>query len=204
MFNPAEEYGKISTFESYLCKYTGSPYAVSVDCCTNALKLCFDYSKPPYIILPKNTFIGVANSAHQLGIKIYFEDIKWSGLYKISPLDLYDSARRFTSNMYIKNSLMCLSFHYKKTLKIGRGGAILTDNKEIYDWLVLARNNTKDVSKHLSENVYNFAGYNMLLHPDLALKGTELLKQLPLDIPDLPDEHYGDLSRQIKYLPYLE
>ena len=77
MFNPTEEYSKISIFEEKLCKYTGSNYAVSVDCCTNALKLCLDYLQPPYIILPKNTFIGVANSAYQLGIKIYFEDIKW-------------------------------------------------------------------------------------------------------------------------------
>ena len=101
--------------------------------------------------------------------------------------------------MYIKNSTMCVSFHYKKTLKIGRGGAILTDNKEMYNWLLLARNNTKDISKPLYDNIYTFPGYNMLLHPDLALKGSELLKNLPKDIPDLPDEYYGDLSKQIKY-----
>lgn len=204
MFNPELEYSKVSNFEKCLCEYTGSPYAIAVDCCTNAIKLCLDYEAPPYIILPNNTFIGVANSAYQLGIKIYFEDIEWSGIYKISPLELYDSARRFTSGMYIKNSYMCLSFHYKKTLKIGRGGAILTDNKDAYDWFILARNNAKDLSKPLPNNTYRFSGYNMLLHPDLALKGTELLNILPKNMPDLENEYYGNLSKQIKYLTYLK
>jgi len=200
MFNQEVEYSKIARFEQDLCRYTGSSYAVAIDCCTNAIKLCLNYEMPPYIILPKNTFIGVANAATQLGIQIQFDDIKWSGLYKISPLELYDSARRFTSNMFIKDSCMCLSFHYKKTLKIGRGGAILTDNKKIYDWLILARNNSKDINKPLKDNIYEFPGYNMLLHPDLALRGSELLAQLPSNIQDLEDEYYGDLSNQIKYL----
>jgi dTDP-4-amino-4,6-dideoxygalactose transaminase len=200
MENLLIEYKKISDFESKIANYTGSKYAVSVDCCTNALLLCFAYLKPKEIILPKNTFIGVAAAAHHTRCAVIFKDIEWSGLYKIDPTNIYDSARRFTKNMYIQNSFICLSFHYKKHLKIGRGGAILTDNEKAYEWFKLARNNGKDIAKPLSENIYEFPGYNMLLHPDLAEKGSHLLDALPRDNCDMGYEYYGDLSRQIRFL----
>lgn len=192
-------YKVVEEFERDLCQYTGSKYAVSVDCCTNALLLCMQYLQPKQIVLPKNTFIGVAAAAKHLNIRTKFKDIQWSGLYKIEPLNLFDSARRFTSNMYVKNSYMCLSFHYKKHLKIGRGGAILLDNKKAYDWLIKARNCGKDITKPLPNQSFNICGWNMLLHPELAIKGSKLLKKLPLNKQDLPDEHYGDLSKQIKF-----
>jgi hypothetical protein len=73
------------------------------------------------------------------------------------------------------------------------------DNKDAYEWFIKARNNTKDITKSLTENVYNFPGYNMLLAPDLAQKGFELLQNLPKNNPDLPDEYYGNLREQIKW-----
>lgn len=197
--NILSEYNKVSNFECALCEYTGSKYAVAVDCCTNALLLCFAYLKPEKITLPTNTFIGVANAAYHARCRINFKDFYWSGVYKIDPLNVYDSARRFTSQMYIEDSYMCVSFHYKKHLKIGRGGAILLQDKDAYEWFISARNNTKDISKPLTENNYQFPGYNMLLAPDLALKGYELLQKLPKNNPDLPDEYYGNLEKQIKW-----
>jgi len=194
-----QEYKKISNFEKDICQYTGSKYAVAVDCCTNALLLCFKYVSPLKVILPKNTFIGVANAAIHAGSKIEFDDIEWSKKYKIFPTQIYDCARYLTGGMYIPGSLMCLSFHYKKHLKIGRGGAILTDSKKAYDWFILARNNGKDITKNLQDNVYEFPGYNMLLHPDLAEKGSKLLEKLPYTLSPLPDEYYGDLSKQITF-----
>jgi len=46
-----------------------------------------------------------------------------------------DAAKRFTSGMYEKGIAMCLSFHIKKHLKIGKGGMILTDNATLVEWL---------------------------------------------------------------------
>jgi len=198
-----KEYKKVTKFEEDLCAFTKSKYAVAVDCCTNALLLCFKYASPKKITLPKNTFIGVANSAIHADISIEFEDIRWSRYYKILPTQIYDCARYFTGGMYIPNSFMCLSFHYKKHLKIGRGGAILTDSKDAYEWFILARNNGKDINKQLEKNIYTFPGYNMLLHPDLAEKGSRLLSNMAYTTENLPDEYYGDLSKQIKYLPLL-
>lgn len=192
-------YTSVERFEHLLCKYTGSKYAIAVDCCTNALLLSLQYTSPTSIVLPKNTFIGVAAVAKHLNIKALYRDIKWTGMYRISPTKIYDCARRFTSNMYVPKSFMCLSFHYKKHLKIGRGGAILTDNQNAYEWFKLARNCGKNITLPLPKQIYSICGWNMLLHPELAQKGINLLKTMPKFNDDLPDEYYGDLSKQITY-----
>jgi len=192
-------YTNVERFEEALCVYTGSRYAIAVDCCTNALLLCLQYTASKKIILPKNTFIGVAAIAKHLNIEIAYQDISWNGIYKISPTNIFDSARRFTSNMFIPKSFMCLSFHYKKHLKIGRGGAILMDNKKAYDWFKLARNCGKNTKQPLPEQTYSVCGWNMLLHPELAKKGNMLLKKISKHNPDLPHEHYGNLELQVKF-----
>lgn len=193
-----KKYKIVEDFEKALCKYTKAPYAVAVDCCTNALYLCFLRSKTEKIILPKNTYVGVALAALHANKKIFYKDIDWSGLYKIKHTNIYDSARRFTSNMYVEGTNMCLSFHYKKHLKIGRGGAILTDNKDDYEWFKKARNCGKDIYLTLHKQNFTILGTNALLHPDLASKGKRLLSKLPLHNSDLPYEYYGDLSKQLK------
>jgi dTDP-4-amino-4,6-dideoxygalactose transaminase len=198
--NLRKEYKKVEIFEKKIADYTGSKYAVCVDCCTNALLLSFLLSEEQYVTLPTNTYVGVAFAAHHAGKKIKFISSYWKGCYLIPPTNIYDSAKRFTCNMYIKKSIMCVSFHYKKHLKIGRGGAILTDSKTIANQLKLMRNCGKDVTKSMSKQTYNVVGYNMLMHPDLAEKGMELLKTLPKNNEDLPDEYYGDLEQQLKPL----
>ena len=193
-------YKAFSDLEFTIAKYCGSKYCVLVDSCTSALFLCFQYFNPKQIILPSNTYIGVATAAHFNNVKIKFKDIKWSGIYKIDPLPIYDSARRFTSNMYIKDSFMCLSFHYKKILKIGKGGAIILNDKKAYDYFIRARNCGKDVTIPLYKQTFSLPGLNFLMHPELALKGIELMKCLPQDNKDLPDEYYGDLQKQFKII----
>lgn len=195
-----ELYKYFTILEERIASYCGSKYCVLVDSCTSALFLCFLYYKPKKIILPSNTYIGVATAAHFNNIEVEFNDINWSGIYKIDPLPLYDSARRFTSNMYIKDSLMCLSFHYKKILKIGKGGAIILDDKNIYNFLIKARNCGKDINKPLPEQEFNIPGLNFLMHPELALKGVELMNVISSNNDDLPDEHYGDLQKQFKLI----
>ena len=198
MYNLLKEYKKVERFEEALATYTGAPYVVCVDSCTNALLLSLKYSKVENITLPANTYVGVAMAALNAGINVRFEDILWQGLYRIQPTNIYDSAKRFTSDMYIPGSHMCLSFHYKKHLKIGRGGAILTDSSDAYEWFKLARNCGRRIDTPLSQQIFTVQGYNMLLHPDLAEKGSKLLKKLNKTNADLPFEIYGDLREQIK------
>jgi len=196
--NLQQLYYNVELLEKKLAEYTGAPYAVCVDSCTSALFLCFKYDKTKKISIPKDTYVGVAMAALHANKEIDFTDIKWQGVYQLYPTLIYDAAKRFTKNMYIKNTLMCLSFHYKKHLKIGRGGAILTDNKEAAEWFKLARNCGKNINDPMPQQKYSILGLNMLMHPDLALKGLELFEKLNDVNDDLPYEHYGDLSIQMK------
>jgi dTDP-4-amino-4,6-dideoxygalactose transaminase len=186
------QYVKVDKFEKALATYTGSPYVVCVDSCSSALLLCLLYNNSEYVVLPKNTYVGVAQAAINASKKIVFKDVSWKGLYNIAPTNIYDAAKRFTSNMYITGSNMCLSFHYKKHLNIGKGGAILTDNYDTYLWLRKARNNGKDIELPLPQQTYTQRGFNMVMHPLLAQKGLRILKRL--------NTNYGDLSLQMSCL----
>jgi dTDP-4-amino-4,6-dideoxygalactose transaminase len=198
MINLLKEYKKVERFEQALSEYTGAPYVVCVDSCTSALLLSLKYSGVTEVILPANTYVGVAMAARNIGINVEYRDIEWKGIYKIEPTNVIDSAKRFTGNMYVVNSMMGLSFHYKKHLKIGRGGAILTDSYDACEWFKLARNNGRRIDTPLCEQTFTVQGYNMLLHPDLASKGLRLLKKLSYNNDDLPYEYYGDLRTQLK------
>ena len=122
----------VEWFEEEIAHYAGSPYAVATNSCTNAIFLACKHLniKEQSVTIPKRTYLSVPQSIIQAGGKLQFEDVDWKGIYQLKPFPIYDSAKRLTSNMYIPGSLMCLSFHFKKPLKIGKGGMVLTDSKE--------------------------------------------------------------------------
>jgi len=123
-------YKIVKMFEEEVAEYTGAPYAVAIDSCTNALFLTCNYLQVKEVIIPKKTYLSVPQSVIHAGGKVIFEDKCWSGAYQLRPYPIWDCAKRLTSNMYKLNTYMCLSFHIKKTLSIGKGGMILTDNLE--------------------------------------------------------------------------
>ena len=134
----------VHMFEEEVANYTGAKYAVAVDSCTNAIFLSCYYSKnvlgiKETVLIPIRTYLSVPQAVQQAGIDIMFENRDWSGVYQILPYPVWDSAKRFTSNMYIPNSFMCLSFHMKKPLPIGKGGMILTDDETAYKWFYRAK-----------------------------------------------------------------
>ncbi len=172
----------ILLFEELLAEYAGSKYAIVTDSCSNALFLsmiylskCNKYEKVQ--IIPKHTYVSVPMQMIHAGFIPKFENVIWQGVYQIGNLPLYDSAQRFTKDMYIKNSLYCLSFHQKKLLKIGKGGAILTDDVNIYKYLKRACFDGRDSGKSMSEDDIATLGYHMNMTPDDAVKGILLLNQ---------------------------
>jgi len=124
----------VRQFEEELCNYTGAKYAVCVDSCTNAIFLCCKYLKVNSVTLPRKTYLSVPQAIINAGGNVILEDIKWKGQYQLKPYPIIDSALRFTSNMYVPGTFVCLSFHYKKHLPVGKGGAVLTDDYEAYCW----------------------------------------------------------------------
>ena len=185
-------------FEEEIASYTGSPYAVSVDSCTNALFLICKYLKIKKITIPSKTYLSVPMSIIHAGGEVtfdkVFEDIQWQGIYQLKPFPIYDAAKRLTSNMYIPGSYMGLSFHIKKQLPIGKGGMILTDNKEAVEWFKKARYEGRS-EKYYKEDSVEQLGWNMYMTPQEAAHGLCLMQNYPKHNNDLIENNgYRDLT----------
>jgi dTDP-4-amino-4,6-dideoxygalactose transaminase len=194
MSNP---YDIVTQFEETVASYTGAPFAVSVDSCTDALFLSLKYFNVPTqeITIPAHTYLSVPQSIAHAGHDIVFDKtLTWEGTYQLKPLPIHDAAKRFTSNMYKEGTFMCLSFHIKKHLKIGKGGMILTDNEEAVKWLRKARYEGRSEKKYKEDDI-TMLGWNMYMTPQQASHGLALMQNYPEHVPDLIEEGgYRDLT----------
>ena len=185
----------VRIFEEEVANYAGAPYAVAVDSCTNALFLCCVYCAVHEVIIPKKTYLSVPQAIMQAGGIVVFEDREWGGVYQLEPYDIYDAAKRFTSGMYIEGSLMCLSFHIKKHLKLGKGGMILTDSREVVDWMKRARYEGRGEVAYQNDSV-DAMGWNMYMTPQEAAHGLCLMQNMPIVNADLSEnDGYVDLTK---------
>lgn len=187
-------YKIVKMFEDEVAEYTGSPFAISMDNCTNAIFLCCKYLMVDEVLIPKHTYLSVPMSVLHAGGKVKFIDLDWSGIYQLYPYPIYDAAKRFTSDMYISGSYMCLSFHIKKHLKLGKGGMILTDNEVAVKWFKKARyEGRSEISYH--EDKVDMLGWNMYMTPEQAAHGLAIMQNMPLHNKDLgEDNSYRDLT----------
>jgi dTDP-4-amino-4,6-dideoxygalactose transaminase len=186
-------YKIVQMFEEVIAEYTGSPYAVALDNCTDALFLCCTYLNVTEVTIPKKTYLSVPQAIMASGGKLSFDDTEWVGLYQLKPYPIYDSARRFTSDMYIPNSFMCLSFHPKKILKMRKGGMILTDNEGAYKWFKKARHEGRDEIPYTQDNI-KFLGWNMYMTPPDAAEGLWLMDSMEKHNDDTLED-YPDLTK---------
>jgi dTDP-4-amino-4,6-dideoxygalactose transaminase len=188
----------VRMFEEELCEYTGAKYAVAVDSCTNALLLCLLYHqvKGQEVIVPKRTYLSVPQSVILAGGTPVFEDVEWSGRYQLKPYPIYDSAKLLTSDMYIPGTFMCLSFHIKKQLPIGKGGAILCDNLKAVEWFKQMRYEGRSEKNYMEDNI-TLSGYNFYMQPEEAARGLWLMMNYPASMPALQENDgagYRDLT----------
>jgi dTDP-4-amino-4,6-dideoxygalactose transaminase len=180
----------VEMFEENVAEYCGSKYAVAVDNCTDALLMCCQHLNVKEATVPAKTYLSVPQSIINAGGTVKIRDYSWKGIYQLEPHPIYDAAKRFTSNMYIPGTYMCLSFHHKKTLKIGKGGMILTDNKEAVDWFKKCRYEGRD---HVADDI-GICGWNAYMTPEQAARGLTLLQTLPKHNDDQSEEpQYRDL-----------
>ena len=186
----------VTIFENKIAEYAGSKYAVAVDSCTDALFLSLKYiNANDTITFPSRTYVSAPMAAVLAGCNIKFKDYAWSGLYRLDPYPVVDSAVRFTKDMYVKDTLQCLSFQIKKRLPIGKGGMILTDSKEAERWLRLASYEGRDLSVPYDQDEFAMIGWNMYMTPEDAARGILLFDQLSTHNPDsCTHEDYHDLT----------
>lgn len=196
----------VTLFENQLAEYGGSKYAVCVDSCSSALFLCMKYLNisKQVITLPKNTYASVPMQVIHAGNSIKFLDLEWSGHYNLGDTNIVDAAVCFRRNMYIPNTYFCVSFHHRKTLKIGRGGVILTDDKTFVDWCrpMIYDGRHKYVLHENDE--YECIGYHMYMTPEEAAQGLLLMENIPDNNPDTgSSKTYKDLTKQKVFAPYV-
>lgn len=190
-------YNVVAMFEDEVANYTGAPYAVSVNSCTNALFLCAMYENVvgKDVVIPKRTYLSVPQSIMHAGGIVKFDDRKWSGAYQLKGTKIWDAAKRLTSGMYKPGTHMCLSFHIKKILKISKGGMILTDDPNAAEWFKTARYEGRTPGKKYHEDDVEICGWNMYMTPQQAAHGLALMQNFPEHNEDLPeDPPYRDLT----------
>ena len=192
-------------FERELSDYTGAPYVVTVDNQSNALFLSLYYEhyikdsiKSKTIGIPSRTYPSVPCEIIHAGLKVAFEPVEGNtitGAYQLKGSNVWDSALRFTYNMYIPETHMCISFTGPyKHFKLSKGGAILTDSYEAYLWFKRARYSGRRECSYHDDN-FDMLGWNFYMMPELAARGSLLMKQF-YDTKGNP-KHNDDLE-----LPY--
>jgi len=204
-------YKVVKMFEEEVAEYTGAPFAVSVDNCTNALFLCLKYMEFSLgneivreIRIPSKTYLSVPMSIIHAGFEPVFDYSmnNWSGTYLLKPFPIYDAAKRLSSNMYVGGSYMCLSFHIKKQLSIGKGGMILCDDINAVEWFKAARYEGRS-EKLYHEDDIKMLGWNMYMTPQQAAHGLALMQNYPIDVPDLGENNgYRDLTEFTVFKKY--
>jgi dTDP-4-amino-4,6-dideoxygalactose transaminase len=196
-------------FEKSLSDYTGAPYVVTLDNMSNGLFLALYYEHKikdrteKIITIPSRTYPSVPCEIIHAGLKVGFEPVEGrtiKGAYHLKGSNVWDSALRFTADMYIPNTHMCISFTGPyKHFKLSKGGAILTDDYQSYLWFKRARySGRRETSYH--DDHFDMLGWNFYMMPELAARGMLLMNQfynldgtkkhnLDLELP------YPDLSK---------
>jgi len=180
-------YRNTQEFEEAISDYTGAPYVVALDNMSNALFLALYYEKnvskkisSDIITIPSRTYPSVPCEIIHAGLKVGFRKVDGNTIkraYNLEGSNVWDSALRFTANMYIPESHMCISFTGPyKHFKLSKGGAILTDSLEAYHWFKRARySGRRECSYH--DDYFDMLGWNFYMMLELAARGLLLMNQ---------------------------
>lgn len=191
----------IKEFEDKIASFFGSPYAVAVDCCTHGVELCLRYTKASSIEVPKHTYLSIPFLSDKLGIELKWKDEDWVDFYYITD-KVIDAAVLWKENSYIPNTLMSISFQFKKHLNLGRGGIILTDCKETSEFLKKMSYDGRDPNILWRDQNIDMVGYHYYMTPEIAKLGLDKLDKaiernpIKWSINDWPDLTKMDIFKK--------
>jgi len=167
---------QVEEFEKNIAEFYGAPYAVAVDCCTHAVELCLRYSKVRDVSFPTRTYISIPLLGEKLGLHWYWDTSEWKDYYYIGNTNIIDAAVLWKENSYVPGSLMCLSFQFQKHLSLGRGGMILTDDKEAAQELKKMAYDGREPDKPWRDQNIDTVGYHYYMTPETAQLGLDKLE----------------------------
>lgn len=160
----------VTKFENRLAKFYNAPYAVAVDCCTHGVELCLRYTNAKSITVPKRTYLSIPFLSQKLGINLKWKDENWVDYYYLTN-NVIDAAVLWKENSYIPDTFMSISFQFQKHLSLGRGGIILTDNKEAAEQLKKMTYDGRTPNIPWREQNVSTIGYHYYMTPETATNG---------------------------------
>ena len=166
----------VKIFENKIAEFFGAPYAIAVDCCTHGVELCLRHFNVKTINVPKRTYLSIPFLAHKLNINLKWKDENWVDYYYLNH-NIIDAAVLWKQNSYIPKTFMCVSFQFRKHLALGRGGVILTDNKEISLKLKKMSYDGRHPDIPWREQDISSIGYHYYMTPETAQKGLDKLPE---------------------------
>tara|TARA_R110002124_G_scaffold116400_9_gene272875 strand:+ start:16215 stop:16805 length:591 start_codon:yes stop_codon:yes gene_type:complete len=166
----------VAKFEKEIASFFGSPYAVATDCCTHGIELCLRYKEIKKMIVPAHTYISIPLLSKKLNIELEWKEEEWLDFYQIGDTNIIDAAVLWKENSYIKNTLMCISFQFRKHLSLGRGGIILCQTSEDYKNLKRMSYDGRIPDIPWASQNISTMGYHYYMTPETAALG---LKKLP-------------------------
>ena len=185
----------VTKFEDKVASFFGAPYAIATDSCTHGVELCLRYEQPYEVTFPTHTYPSIPFLGSKLGLRWSWREEEWVDYYQIGNTNVYDAAVLWKMGGYMPGTHMCLSFQFQKHLKIGRGGMILTDNKEAFELMsemVYDGRNSRDIPWR-DQNIKT-VGYHYYMTPEAAQIGLDKFEQAVLDTPKIwTDLDYPDL-----------
>ena len=195
-----DNYEFFDIFEKNLGEYTNAPYVVLVDSCTNAIFLALRALdiRDKLLTIPCCTYIGVPLSIKNSGNKVDLKEIDWIAdkEYKIQNTNIYDCALKLEENMYRKGTIQCLSFQQKKPLNLGKGGAILLDDYDLYIKLNLLSIDGRNI-RNFDVDTKIKEGYHMNMTPEQAMNGILKLNEFKKNPREAINTIYEDLRKII-------
>ena len=171
-------------FEKSVAEFFGSPYAVATDCCTHAIEMCLRLKKYDILNIPAKTYVSIPFMLEKINHSYKLVDKNWRDFYYVAP-DIIDAAVHWQRNSYLAGTKMCLSFHFKKHINIGRGGMILLDNEEEKNRLVRMRHDGRPIYDGVlyAEEDITEIGYHYYMTPETATIGLEIFNNVKDNLP---------------------
>jgi len=167
-------FNTVTEFENQVAKFFGAPYAIAVDACTHGVELCLRYTNAEKISVPKNTYLSIPFLFRKLNIELEWREEDWKDYYYVTD-SVIDAAVLWKEGSYVPGTFMSLSFQYQKHLSLGRGGMILTDNKEAAIQLKKMSYDGRLPNIPWRDQNIDTVGYHYYMTPETAQLGIEKL-----------------------------
>lgn len=197
----------VDIFENKVAEFTGATYAAAVDCCSHGIFLALKYiqnnkelSLYSRITIPKQTYVSIPMQIFHAHYYPLYEDCKWSGVYQLKGTRIWDGAVRWKKDMYVgDNAIQVLSFQFKKTIPIGRGGMVITDDYDVYKFVKLMSYDGRDLTTQYDKPGHiKSLGYHYYMTPEDAARGIILMDHIKTEGDSADYTNYPDVSEMLR------